>query len=49
MLEWLKERGTYRIAQSLLDVARVAMQFNLVKESTLIQGEVRREVRNLVA
>jgi len=25
------------------------MQINLVKESTLIQGEVRREVRNLVA
>jgi hypothetical protein len=49
VLEWLKERGTYRIEQSLLDVARVAMQINLVKESTLIQGEVRREVRNLVA
>jgi hypothetical protein len=27
----------------------VAMQINPVKESTLIQGEVRREVRNLVA
>jgi hypothetical protein len=49
VLEWLGERGTYRIEQSLLDVARVAMQINLVKESTLIQGEVRREVRNLVA
>jgi len=49
VLEWLTERGTYRIEQSLLDVARVAMQINLVKESTLIQGEVRREVRNLVA
>jgi hypothetical protein len=49
VLEWLKERGTYRIEQSLFDVARVAMQINLVKESTLIQGEVRREVRNLVA
>jgi hypothetical protein len=49
VLEWLGERGTYRIEQSLLDVARVAMQINLVKESALIQGEVRREVRNLVA
>lgn len=49
VLEWLKERGTYRIEQSLVDVAQVAMQINLVKESTLIQGEVRREVRNLVA
>ena len=49
MLEWLKARGTYRIEQPLLDVALVAMQINLVKESNLIQGEVRREVRNLVA
>ncbi len=48
-LEWLKERGSYRIEQSLLDVARVAMQINLVKESNLIQGEVRRAVRDLVA
>jgi predicted DNA-binding transcriptional regulator AlpA len=49
VLEWLEERGAYRIEQPLLDVARVAMKINLVKESTLIQGEVRREVRNLVA
>ena len=49
VLEWLKARGTYRIEQPLLDVALVAMQINLVKESNLIQGEVRREVRNLVA
>jgi hypothetical protein len=49
VLEWLKERGAYKIEQPLLAVARVAMQINLVKESTLIQGEVRREVRNLVA
>ena len=49
VLEWLKARGTYRIEQPLLDVALVAMQINLVKESKLIQGEVRREVRNLVA
>jgi hypothetical protein len=49
VLEWLEERGAYRIERSLLDVARVAMQINLVKESSLIQGEVRREVRNLVA
>ncbi len=49
VLEWLKARGTYRIEQPLLDVALVAMQINLVKESNLIQGEVRRQVRNLVA
>jgi hypothetical protein len=49
VLEWLGERANYRIEQSLFDVALVAMQINLVKESNLIQGEVRREVRNLVA
>jgi len=49
VLEWLKERDAYRIEQALLDVALAAMQINLVKESTLIQGEVRREVRNLEA
>jgi hypothetical protein len=49
VLEWLKARGTYRIEQPLLDVALVAMQINLVKESNLIQGEVQSEVRNLVA
>jgi hypothetical protein len=33
----------------MLEVARVAMQVNLVKESALIQGEVRRDLRKLVA
>jgi len=49
VLQWLAERGTYRIERSLLDVALVAMQINLVKESTYIESDVRREVRNLVA
>jgi len=49
VLQWLGERGVYRIDQSLLDVARVAMQVNLVKESALIQGDVKPELRKLVA
>jgi len=49
VLEWLMERGTYHIEQSLLDVAHAAMQINLVKESARIDNDVRREVRNLVA
>jgi hypothetical protein len=49
VLQWLAERGTYRIERSLLDVAQVAMQINLVKESANIERGVRREVRNLVA
>jgi len=49
VLQWLAERGAYRIDKSLLDVALVAMQVNLVKESTQIESDVRREVRHLVA
>jgi hypothetical protein len=49
VLQWLVERGTYRIERSLLEVSRVAMQINLVKESANIGTDVRREVRNLVA
>lgn len=49
VLQWLEERGAYRIERPMLDVARVAMQVNLVKESVLIQGEIRRDLRKLVA
>jgi predicted DNA-binding transcriptional regulator AlpA len=49
VLQWLAERRAYRIDKSLLDVALVAMQINLVKESTQIESDVRREVRHLVA
>ena len=49
VLQWLLERGTYRIERSLLEVAHAAMQINLVKESELMDGGLRREVRHLVA
>lgn len=49
VLQWLAERGTYRVERALLEVSRVAMQINLVKESANIGSDVRREVRNLVA
>jgi|SRR5882672_9742208 len=49
VLQWLKERGGYRIEQSLLDVAYIAMQINLAKEAGQLEQRLRREVRALVA
>jgi hypothetical protein len=40
--QWLAERGTYRVERSLLEVSRVAMQINLVKESANIGSDARR-------
>lgn len=49
VLQWLKERGAYRIEQPLLDAAQAAMQINLAKEASFLEIRVRREVRKLVA
>lgn len=49
LLEWLKGRDGYRIDQSLLDVARTAMQINLTKEASQIERRVQRVVTALVA
>lgn len=49
VLRWLSDRGGYVIEAPLVEVARVAMQINLVKETALIERRVRREVRELVA
>jgi hypothetical protein len=49
LLEWLKDRDGYRIDQSLLDVARTAMQINLTKEASQIEQRVQRVVTALVA
>jgi predicted DNA-binding transcriptional regulator AlpA len=49
LLEWLKDRDGYRIDQSLLDVARTAMQINLTKEASQIERRVQRVVTGLVA
>jgi hypothetical protein len=48
VLRWLSDRG-YVIEPHVMEVARVAMQINLVKEAALIEHRVRREVRELVA
>src|SRR5258707_9108813 len=49
LLQWLNDRDGYRIEQSLLDVAYIAMQINLTKEAGQLEPRVRREVRALVA
>jgi hypothetical protein len=49
VLRWLSDRGGYVIEPPIMEVARVTMQVNLVKEAALIEHRVRREVRDLVA
>lgn len=49
VLKWLQERADYRIEPSLLEVAYIAMQINLVKEASQIERRVQREVTALVA
>jgi predicted DNA-binding transcriptional regulator AlpA len=49
VLQWLQERGTYRVERALLEVARTAMQVNLAKEADHIAPRVQQELRELVA
>jgi hypothetical protein len=49
VLEWVKGREGYRIEQSLLDVARIAMQINLTKAAGQIEQRFGRDVRTLIA
>jgi predicted DNA-binding transcriptional regulator AlpA len=49
VLQWLKERGTYDFEQSVLDVARAAMQINLAKEIDQLSPQIRKKVRALLA
>lgn len=48
VLEWLVSRG-YSIDQRLLDVARMAMQINLIKELQHLEYPMDSELRALVA
>jgi hypothetical protein len=49
VLQWLKSRAGYSIEQRLLDVAHVAMQINLAKETGCLERPIQREVQALVA
>ena len=47
VLEWLRDRG-YEVEQRLLDVCRVAMQINVVKESQRLEAPAGKRIRALV-
>jgi hypothetical protein len=49
VLQWLENRGAYRVERALLDVAHIAMQINLAKEANRLEAPVQREVRMLLA
>jgi hypothetical protein len=49
VLQWLENRGAYRVERALLDVAHIAMQINLAKEANRLETPVQREVRMLLA
>jgi hypothetical protein len=49
VLKWLQEKAHYAVPQPLLDVAPIAMQINIAKESKQLDRSVQREVSDLVA
>jgi len=49
VLKWLQKHADYSVPQSLLEVAHIAMQINLAKESRQIEPSVQRELSSLVA
>jgi hypothetical protein len=48
VLKWLDARGTYHVERTLLEVACVAMQVNLAKESASLVPRFQREVREFL-
>lgn len=49
VLLWLKEKQTHQIDESLLDIARVSMQCNLLREMTELDPKISKGFRTLVA
>lgn len=48
ILSWLQSRGNYRLAQEVLEVAEVAMQVNLAKETRRLPPPATRDLEALV-
>ena len=44
ILQWMEHKGSYNIAQSTLDVARAAMQVNIVNETERVPADDRLEI-----
>jgi len=49
VLEWLSARAGYTIERRLLEIAHIAMQVNVVKESRRVETPVEHRIRALVA
>lgn len=49
VLLWLSEHANYSVPRALLDVAHVAMQINLARESKQLERGVQRGISELVA
>ncbi len=49
ILLWLDEKRTYRIDETLLDVARVSMQCNLLRQASDLDPEISKRLRSLIA
>jgi hypothetical protein len=47
LLDWLKESKRYQIEETLMDVARVNMQFNMAREVNEIDPEMQKNIRKL--
>lgn len=48
ILDWLQAKGGYILEQAVVDVARIAKQINLSKESRVLVPRIDHDVRDLV-
>lgn len=48
VLVWLDAKGAYQLEQTVVDVARTAMQVNLAKQALSLAPRIRREVRAFI-
>ncbi|NOZ51671.1 MAG: DNA-binding protein [Gammaproteobacteria bacterium] len=49
VLTWLKERNNYQIEDTLLEIAKTNMQFNIVKQTHDIDPGLQEDIRKLIA
>jgi len=48
VLAWLQAKGSYLLPQDVLDVARAALQVNVVKESGRSQASVSKDFESII-
>mgnify|MGYP003585398638 CR=1 FL=1 len=48
VLAWLQAKGGYTLSEELMELARVALQVNISKESARVSSKVSRELRALL-